>query len=182
MSKNYPATPNMINQDEVSFMFQDLKQANARIWQAITSLKAPLTPLPFYMEITIPGSQAAGNDILSYPCILRLPQDPYGSWTVTSVIIQTITIISKSPATTTDFVADLLITRDKRNKFQSIFNSSSRKAILQKTAYVNDIGDKELSISEFFEGDEFRVDLISTDSLVGGVWILLRGFANMKKG
>lgn len=180
--KNYDAAPNTINQDDVAFGFQDLKKDNPRVWQAISTLTSYPEPIPFYAEIILPGTPAIGTDVLTHPVIIRLPIDPYQKWEVTSVILQDVMIACKVVPTTNDFVADVLVSRDLRKSFTSIFNSDSKKCALKANGkFVTKIQSSELGTQELFDDDEIRVDIIQDDPGVKDCWIVIRGSANIKK-
>lgn len=163
-------------------IFQDLKLSNPRVWQAVTSLTSYPQPIPFYAEIILPGTPAVGTDVLNHPCIVRLPTDPYNKWTVTSVLLTDVMIACKQIPTANDFVADVLISTDLRKTFSSIFNSRSLKCALKANGkFVTKIQTSELGTTELFDDDEFRIDVLQTDTAVKDVWIVLRGAANIKK-
>jgi len=175
------SSPNMINQDDVLALFQDLKLDNPRVWQAITSLQANLPPQAFYAEIVLAGQVQVGTDVLNHPCILRLPIDPYRMWKVQSVILQDIEIACKVPPQSSDFTVDILITRNQRVTFNSIFTSPSNLATVKAGSYFNKISESAIGTKELFEDDEFRVDVVSADSTVTDAWIVIRGTANLLK-
>ena len=176
------ASLNTINQDEVGFMFQDLKQDNPRVWQAITSLQSNPPPQAFYAEIILAGSQLEEQDVLRHPCILRLPIDPYRMWKVQSVILQDIEIACKQMPQDKDFIVDILISRNKRVTFNSIFLSSANLPTIKVGGtYYNKISGASIGTNELFEDDEFRVDIIQADNFVLDCWIVIRGTANLLK-
>lgn len=182
MPNNYNSAPNTINQDDLGTQFQDLKITTPRVWQAITSLKSLMAPMPFYAEVILPGVQAVGTDVLDHPVILKLPVDPYGVWAITSVLIQEIVVACKIRPTSSDYIADILGSRDKGQNYVSIFNSNSKKAYLKANGdFRTVIGPTELGANEAFDGDMVRIDIIQADGTVSGVWILIRGYANLKK-
>jgi len=175
------SSPNMINQDDVLALFQDLKIDNPRVWQAITSLQASLPPQSFYSEIILGGQLIVATDVLYHPCILRLPIDPYRMWKVQSIILQDIEIACKTPPQDSDFTVDILITRNQRATFNSIFTSPSNLATVKVGNYFNKISESAIGTKELFEDDEFRVDIVSADSTVRDAWIVIRGTANLLK-
>lgn len=182
MPKNYQTSPNTINQDDMAFGFQDLKQDNPRVWQAITSLKSYPQPMPFYAEIILPGNPAVGQDVLTHPVVIRLPIDPYNKWVVSSILLQDVMIACKAIPTTNDFVADILVSRDLGQSYTSIFNSSSAKCALKANGkYGTKIEQTEFGTTEWFDDDVIRVDIVQTDPSVQDCWIVLRGSANFKK-
>lgn len=180
--KNYDSAPNSINQDDVGFIFQDLKLTSPRVWQAITSLKSHPLPMPFVAEIVLPGTQTVGQDVLDHPCILKLPIDPYGVWEVSSVILQDLLIACKAKPSSSDYIVDILITRNNRETFTSIFHSDSIMAKIKANGdFQYLITGKELGTIELRDNDGFRVDIVQADSTVKDCWIILRGYANLKK-
>lgn len=175
------AAPNAINQDDVGFIFQDLKKTDPRVWQAITSLKAHLAPEPFYAEVMLSGKQTVANDVLDHPCILRLPIDPYGIFTYKSILLQDCTVVCKVPPVFQDYVADVLITRNQRQTFTSIFKSDSKKAIIRVGTYETKLDFGVFGTTELYDDDEFRIDVLQADSAIRDCWIMLRGTADFER-
>ena len=183
MSSPRPAAaPNILNQDDLGYIFQDLKTSNSRLWQAITSLKAYMAPMPINYEFSTYNSNLAPAANIAPPCIVRLPTDPYGKWKVQSILIQDITLVSKTKPTSGQIVVDILVSRDKRRNYFSIFKSTSDKAIVRSGGdYWSKIEIKELGTTELFEEDDIRIDLLQAGSGVANFWLLLRGTANLLK-
>lgn len=176
------SSPNIINQDDVGFMFQDLRTKEPRVWQAITSLKAFPAPQPFYAEIILGGKQKAKKDVLTHPCILQLPLDPYKMWKTQSVILIDGAISCKVPPKDSDYLVDILITRNQRKTYTSIFTSESTMPRLKpnSSVYVK-YEASNFGTTELYADDEFRVDILQADSTVEDCWLILRGIANMLK-
>ena len=82
---------------------------------------------------------------------------------------------------TTDYVADVLITRNKRQTFDSLFKSTSSKAIIRIGTYLTKIDGSDLGTTELFDDDEVRVDVVQTDTTIQKVWIVFRGSLNYEK-
>lgn len=171
-----------LNLDELGSQLQDLKQANPRLWQVITSLRTLPMPQAFYAEIILPGAQVAGQDVLDNPVILRLPQDMYNVWNYNSVLLQDVSIACKVMPTTQDYIVDILITRDLRKHWTSIFKSTSKLPRIQVNGnFWTVIDNSDLSTTELLDGDEFRIDVIQADASVANVGLLIRGNANIQR-
>lgn len=182
MGKAYQSAPNAINQDEMAFILQELKISNPRLWQAISGLKSNPPPMPYNYEISLPGKQNVVVKALGYSPILRMPTDPYGVWEIDSLILQSVEITCKIKPASSNYVADVLVSRNRRDTYVSIFKSSSTKLILKVGGdYSKLIGATELGTTEFFDGDEFQLDVIQADGTISDVWIALRGYYNLKK-
>jgi hypothetical protein len=157
-----------------------LKLNDPRVWQAITSLTSNPPPQAFYAEIVLAGPQEEAQDVLYHPCVLRLPIDPYRMWKVQSVILQDVAIYCKGSPATNDFSVDVLITRNNRATFTSIFLSGNVPTI-KVGNYSGKISDAGIGTKELFEDDEFRIDVVSTDMSVASCWLVIRGTANLLK-
>lgn len=160
-------------------MVQNLKQANPDVWKAFISLKSNPPPAPFFLKIDLPYNVSVGTDVVQNPIVIRIPTDPYGVWDFSSVVIQDIETICKIQPSTKDYLADLLITRNKRDKFVSVFGSSSVKlAIKLKSGYS--VVTTNITTTEWLDNDELRVDVTQTDGIIRGVSIIARGYYDLK--
>lgn len=162
-------------------MLQDLRSSDPRVWQAITSLDSHRVPIYFYAEIILPGNQTVAQDVLCHACILRLPIDPYRMWKVQSVLLQDVTITCKQMPTTADYTVDVLITRNKRETFTSLFLSTSQLPTIRPNGDYEIQLDAKMNLGtvELFDNDEFRVDVVSADETVKDCWLVFRGVTNL---
>ncbi len=118
----------------------------------------------------LPGVQVVGTDLLDSPCVVRLEDD------IAARLYEAQGRCFTAPATS-DYEAIITYRRPPATTFTSIFRPG--ESLIIPVGETEAIPVEPL-VTDFYEGDDFNVDVIAADGTVADVELTLRGVYRLR--
>lgn len=169
---------------------QGLQASDPKLYNAIKNLGSgsqqlisqvfPQLPQPLYKgRIIIPGNPSVATDILSHRYHVVMPIDPSGYWNFLNVVLTSCYITAKTVGTTSTLSVDILMSQQKgTTPYKSLFKPGLNPMLPKTVVTTHNV---EFSISNLYQDDLGRVDILATDAAVADIEIVLTGYYNLQE-
>jgi len=180
--------PNLL-QKGLAFLINSFQRTDIRLFQVLTALNDQTQDLVtksnldesiltnFEYRFELPGFPIVANDVYPVWKQVRLPLDSSNNTFGNGQKITRVDINAKAASAGTDFIVDILVTKDKGVTFNSIFPGTlAQKLVLPKTLlWIKYGGTFSLSADVLQDGWWFRIDVLQSDGTVNSPEIVIRG-------
>lgn len=179
----------MLKVKGLAYLIQSFQRVDIRLFQVLNELNNQSIATieqgntnesvgtNFEYRFEIPGVPIVATDIYPVWKQVRLPLDAANNVIGIGQKITRIDINAKAPSATGDFIADILVTKDKGVTFNSIFPPDlTQKLILpQDLNWIKYGGSFALATDMLQDGWWFRIDILQADGIVSDLEIVVRG-------
>jgi hypothetical protein len=179
----------LVNQSTPDTYIGTLQTSNPQLYRAIKNLgdasqqlinqTFPVPPQNGYRgRIIIPGNPTVASDILSHRYHVVLPTDPTGYWKYTQINLTGCYITCMTVGSSSSTSVDIKISQQKgTTAYKSLFKPGMNPILPQGVVSTHNI---EFAISTLYQDDLGRVDILSTDSAIMNIEMVLVGNYSME--
>lgn len=178
-----------IESQQLGYLINSFQKENFRLYEILTLLNQQDTKFVqdqqiqnaaldnFEYRFELPGVQAVANDVYPVWKQVRFPLDSSNNTIGKGQQITRIDINAKVASVGSNFIADILVSKDKGVTFTSIFPGTNAQKLVLPIGlhWIKYGGTFALSADILQDGWWFRVDVLQADGTVRAVEIVVRG-------
>ncbi len=174
----------LINMATPDANIHDLQSSEPKLYRAFKNLGdagriiisttfPPRPTIGFIERFVLPGNPSVANDVLDHRYHVAFPSDVQSLWNYTRIDLDSCIITAKVQGTASTLSIDIKVSQNKgRATFTSLFKSGLNPMLPKLTDFVNNA---VFAIGSLYQDDLLRVDVLTTDTVVSGVELVLTG-------